>query len=83
MEKIDILLWVMGGGFALMMVMWNNIHNSIRGSEFRVTNRLCDQGMKVDEINSKVAEMEKRLFVIENSIAYERMLRIEARPKFE
>ena len=65
MEKIDILLWVMGGGFALMLAMWNNIHNSISGSESRLTKRIDDQGKKIDEVNTKVAELDKRLYGIE------------------
>lgn len=76
MEKIDILLWVMGGGFALMLVMWNNIHNSINGSESRLNNKIDDiktdlgkrvdhQGKKIDEINVKLAEVDKRLYGIE------------------
>lgn len=54
MEKIDIILWIMGGGFALMLVMWNNLHHSIN-----------DQGKKIDEANMRISEIDKRLYGIE------------------
>jgi len=65
MEKIDILLWIIGGGFALMLVMWNNIHHSISWSEIRMTKIIDEQGRKIDEINTKISEIDKRLYGIE------------------
>lgn len=47
MEKIDIVLWVMSGGFALMLVMWHFLNQKI--------DRLDD---KVTDIDRRVCRME-------------------------
>ena len=65
MEKLDILLWIMGGGFALMIIMWNNITNCIREVKNDLSKRMDTQGEKIEEINSKVSELDKRLYGIE------------------
>ena len=51
MEKIDILLWIGGGGFslnfALMLLMWNSLNS------------------RLDKLEDKINKIDKRLVVIE------------------
>lgn len=48
MEKIDIILWVMGAGFSmifgLILVMWNNLTHTVEKLDEKITDidrRLC------------------------------------------
>jgi hypothetical protein len=44
MDKLDIILWVLGGGFALMLVMWHSLTSRFDKLEEKVTDidrRLC------------------------------------------
>ena len=76
MEKIDILLWIIGGGFALMLVMWNSLHHSMCEQTKRIDEtsaalgKRIDEtsaalGKRIDETNMKIAEIDKRLYGIE------------------
>lgn len=55
MEKIDIVLWIISGGFTiifgLMIIMWNNISG------------------RIDRLSEKVDDIDKRLCRIEGSLA--------------
>lgn len=44
MDKIDMILWVLGGGFGLMLVMWHNLNNRLDKLDEKLTDvdrRLC------------------------------------------
>jgi len=44
MEKIDIILWILGGGFGLMVLMWLQIDKRFDKIEEKITDidrRLC------------------------------------------
>lgn len=58
MEKIDILLWVMSGGFALMLIMWNHLTRRIDDINTSLSKR-------IDDVGTKVSEIDKRLYGIE------------------
>jgi hypothetical protein len=65
MEKIDILLWIMGGGFALMLVMWKDLGNRMCDQNKKIDQVKDDLGKRIDEVNVKIAEVDKRLYGIE------------------
>jgi hypothetical protein len=58
MEKIDIILWVIGIGFTflfgLMLVMWTHLSSLMK-----------DLNRKMDDTNAKVSEVDKRLYGVE------------------
>ena len=58
MEKIDILLWIMSGGFSLMLVMWYSLSSRM--------DRLED---KDDRLAEKIEDVDRRLCRIEGSLA--------------
>lgn len=62
MEKLDLILWIISGGFAvnfgLMLVMWNALNNRIDSLEKRV-----------DKLSEKVEDIDRRLCRIEGSLA--------------
>ena len=44
MDKLDVIIWMIGGGFVLMSLMWNNLTSRIDKLDEKVTDidrRLC------------------------------------------
>ncbi len=44
MDKIDMILWIVGGGFSLMLIMWHNLNHRIDKLDEKLTDvdrRLC------------------------------------------
>jgi len=37
MEKIDLILWILGGGFGLMIVMWNTLNSRLEKIDEKLT----------------------------------------------
>lgn len=58
METIDIILWVLTGGFGLMLVMWNNLNKKFESTDSRI-----------DKLSDKVEDIDRRLCRIEGSLA--------------
>lgn len=62
MEKIDILLWIVGIGFtfnfSLMLVIWGSLNAKID----RVENR-------IDKLDEKVTDIDRRLCRLEGAFA--------------
>lgn len=56
MEKIDIILWVLSGGFGLMLVMWHNLNTKIEKLEDKVDG--IDKDLQ--QVNTKIAVMESK-----------------------
>lgn len=56
MEKIDMILWIMGGGFAFMLVMWNNL-----------TKQIGDIGHRIDKLDEKLTDVDRRLCRMEGA----------------
>ena len=54
MEKIDIVLWVVSGGFTLMLLMWHFFNSKIDKSEDNIMNRM-------DKFDEKVTDIDRRL----------------------
>ena len=65
MEKIDILLWVVGSGFtmmfALMLVMWNSLNKRMD----KLEEKMDKLEEKIGKLEEKVHELDKRLCRIE------------------
>ncbi len=57
MDKIDILLWVVAGGFSLMLVMWHFLNNRIE---------LLDK--KIDKLDEKVTDIDRRVCRMEGAM---------------
>lgn len=64
MEKIDIILWVLSGGFGLMLVMWHFINNHMEKQETKVDNIQKD----LQHINTKIAVMESKIADISSNV---------------
>ena len=58
MDKLDVIIWMIGGGFALMLVMWHNLNGRIDKTDQRI-----------DKLDEKVTDMDRRLCRIEGSLA--------------
>lgn len=44
MDKLDVIIWMIGGGFALMLVMWHNLNARMDKLDEKITDidrRLC------------------------------------------
>lgn len=54
MEKIDIVLWVMGGGFTLMLVMWGSLNK-----------RMDKIDSRIEKLDEKVTDIDRRVCRIE------------------
>jgi len=53
-DRLDILVWVMGGGFTIMLTLMLLLYREIK-----------DVGWQVRETNTRVSEIDKRLYGIE------------------
>ena len=58
MEKIDIILWVVSGGFSLMLVMWHFLNQKIEDVEDKLTKKIDKLDEKVTDIDRRVCRME-------------------------
>jgi len=62
MEKLDIILWILGAGFTitygLMIIMWNSLNNRMD----YLTNR-------VDKMDDKVTDIDRRLCRMEGAFS--------------
>ena len=76
MEKIDIILWVLSGGFGLMLVMWHFINNQLEKQDKRSTelNEKIDKSstelnVKIDRLEAKFnAKLDAKLDPIQHAI---------------
>lgn len=84
MEKIDILLWIVGGGFtllcALMSFMWSSINGRVDRVETSLntkidhvekilTGRMDKLDERIDKLDEKLTDVDRRLCRIEGSLA--------------
>ena len=80
MEKIDIVLWVMSGGFGLMLVMWNHLtskneatetslNKKIDAVETALNKRIDGVEHKIDKIDEKVTDIDRRLCRLEGAFS--------------
>ena len=63
MDKLDLILWVLSGGFALtfgmLVLLWNHLN-------------VCSERLelKIDKLDGKVNELDKRLIAIETTMRF-------------
>ena len=66
MEKIDILLAIMIGGFglqlSLLLVVWNSLNSRIDKLDEKL-------GARIDKLDEKVTDIDRRLCRIEGAMA--------------
>ena len=65
MDKIDIILWVMSGGFGLMLVMWHGLNNRMD----KLDDRMDKIESRIDKVGDDVKDIDRRLCRIEGSMA--------------
>jgi len=62
MEKLDLILWIISGGFAitfgLMLVMWNGLNN-----------RIDKLDLRMDKFDEKLTDIDRRLCRLEGAFA--------------
>ena len=80
MEKIDIIFWILGGGFGFMVLMWNSLNKKIDDllSNFskrlddlssNTSKRLEDLAVKVDRNEAKFnAKLDTKIDPIEKDL---------------
>jgi hypothetical protein len=56
-EKIDIVLWVMSGGFGLMLVMWHGLNSRMD----KIEEELKELNTRLTSLESKVAVLESKM----------------------
>lgn len=39
MDRLDLIIWMMGGGFSLMLMMWHNLNQRMDKLEYRFSAR--------------------------------------------
>ena len=73
MDPIDMILWIMSGGFAgmfsLMLVMWNSLNKRIDqiGSDLeRIDSKLSN---KIDKLDEKLTDVDRRLCRLEGAFS--------------
>ena len=71
MDKIDIILWILGGGFVLMLVMWHNMNNrydKLENKIDRLENKIDNIEKDVQQLNTRIAVIESRLSDISTNV---------------
>lgn len=62
MDKLDLVLWVMSGGFsvifALMIIMWNSLNNRMDSIECRL-----------EKLDEKITDIDRRLCRLEGAFS--------------
>jgi len=61
-DKLDIIVWVLSGGFSLMLIMWYNLSNRIDAVEKSVNS-------KVDKLSETVTDIDRRLCRLEGAFS--------------
>ncbi len=75
MEKLDIILWVMMGGFTIMfaiqLVSWTFLNKKIDNVEVRLTNRTdsveTNLSNRIDKLTEVVTDIDRRLCRLEGA----------------
>lgn len=66
MDKLDIILWVLSGGFGLMLVMWHNIHSRID----KIDEKLTKIDERLNPLETRMAIIETRLTDIGTNVSH-------------
>jgi len=54
MEKFDIILWVSGGGFALMLMMWHSMNQRMDKLDIKVESVNTSLNAKIESVNTSL-----------------------------
>ena len=54
MDKLDVILWVIGGGFTLMLIMWHRMENKFD----KVDTDIKDVRTEIKELRTSINRME-------------------------
>ncbi len=65
MEKMDLILWIMSGGFGLIFGLLLVIWHSLNGRIDKTDSRIDKLNEKFDTLTEKTSEIDKRLYGIE------------------
>lgn len=70
MDKLDIILWVLGGGFTLMLLMWHSLNSKIE----KVDESLCKRIDKLEDelgfIRKEVVSLDKEVAIITATLRF-------------
>ena len=69
METVDIILWVLTGGFGLMLVMWNNLNKRIDGTDDKIDKTNLILCVKIDKLDEKLTDVDRRICRLEGAFA--------------
>ena len=64
MDKIDIILWVLSGGFGLMLVMWHFVNSHLERQDQKIEK--LDQ--KIEKLDQKIEKLDQKLNNFEKDI---------------
>ncbi len=73
MDKLDIILWVMSGGFSLMLLMWHSLNTKIEkvesdlGAKIDKVESILDS--KIDKLDEKLTDVDRRLCRLEGAFS--------------
>jgi archaellum component FlaC len=80
MEKLDIILWILGGGFGLMLVMWHSLNGRMDKMDSRMDkmddrfDRIDDRFLNVEKefssLNTRLAVIESKIIDINTNVGY-------------
>lgn len=77
MDKMDIILWILGTGFAftfaLLLTTWNNLSTRIDKLDEKLSDRIdkLDEKLsnRIDKLDEKVTDIDRRLCRLEGAFA--------------
>ncbi len=80
MNDIQILMWMVGGGFVLMGIMWRHMNYRMDTLETKLSGDILANSVKIDRVENgliakidklseKVEDIDRRLCRIEGSLA--------------
>ncbi len=68
MEKIDILLWVISGGFSLMLVMWHFMNSKMEKGFDGVSEEIKGIRQEIKEVRQEIKEVEREMHNIDKRL---------------
>jgi flagellar capping protein FliD len=77
MEKIDLILWIISGGFgitfALMLIIWNSLNKKIDDVNTSLSKKIDDVDNKlsnrIDKLDEKLTDVDRRLCRMEGAFS--------------
>lgn len=69
MDKLDIIMWIMGGGFALMMVMWSSLHKRMDNLDSKIDKVEYVLSARIDKMDEKLTDIDRRLCRLEGAFS--------------